>query len=109
MQQCERRVAEIAAACADDVDDEDLHAALASPRRRFLLAYLDDRSGPAAALADVAEALARREREASSVRPPEDEIRTRYADLYHAHVPKLTAVGLIEHDPGANTVALADD
>lgn len=82
--------------------------ALASRRRRTLLAVLLDEGGPVCERRLTAR-VAASERDDPADVPSQacrDDVRTTF---HHAHLPKLQETGLIEHDRDEGTVAAADD
>lgn len=89
-------------------DRDSAFEALANARRRLAVRVLAERDCPLA-VADLARAVARRERTADEgadgtpVRPRPKTVATQ---LHHRHVPKLVAAGLVERDPERGTVEL---
>ena len=90
-------------------DDEHgvVKEATTNPQRRRILAVLRDANAPMG-LADLALELARRDGESS-----EADVWTRAEDyridLYHNHVPRLEAAGLVAYDDDRRSVELATD
>lgn len=91
-----------------DANLDELFAVLSNPRRRFLLAFLDERAEPMA-LADVAAELARWECDAPTDQIPDERVVSRYLTLHHVHIPKMVDAGLIERDQDRNTIELKDE
>lgn len=85
-------------AMARDVSRDELFEILASERRRTVVSVLADREPPVGVDA-LARAVAERGGDPESVR----------VSLYHIHLPKLDAVGLITFDPGRRTVTRVAD
>lgn len=74
---------------------------LAEPRRRRVLTYLSETAADAVALTDLIAAVVAREPD------PEGEIdhyEVVAIDVYHTHLPKLEAAGLLEYDARSRTV-----
>lgn len=80
---------------------------LSDSRRRSLLQHLlaRDRS---VAVADVARWVAAEERDAPVDAVPFEEVEHVYVSLYHVHLPRLEAEGIVEHDRDRNVVALTE-
>lgn len=89
------------------VNLDELLDVLANDRRRFLIAYLQDRTRPAA-VADVATELTKWEWDADNEHIPKDDIFSRYISLHHIHIPKMSEVGFIEWNHERNTIALGE-
>lgn len=85
--------------------DAEIHSALAHERRRHVLSILED-TGAELSLNELVREVANRE---SGDKPGAtcDEVEQIRISLYHRHLPKLADVGLVEHNPGEHTVALA--
>lgn len=81
-------------------------SALAHRRRRTVLSVLAQ--GAADSVSDLAVRVAAAET-GSSVPVDGQTIERVRTSLHHVHLPKLDAVGLLEYDPGADRVRLADD
>ena len=86
--------------------DPELPDSLSDPRRRAVVAVLEDAAAPLA-LADLASDLVERERGPAGGDPDYEAIQRRYVMLYHRHVPKLVDAGLVEFDADRRVVALA--
>lgn len=88
-----------------DVETDVLFEALAHRRRRHVLACLREYVTPMA-LADLADEVAILEHDATRLDgvPPED-VTSIYECLYHVHVPKLAAAGLVQYDQDRDAVA----
>jgi hypothetical protein len=80
---------------------------LSSPRRRFILYYLQIESGPMK-LTDLADEVAAWEYETPIEELTEQERKRAYVSLYQTHVPKLVEAGLIEHDTDSGMLRLTD-
>ncbi|WP_232701807.1 DUF7344 domain-containing protein [Halobacterium wangiae] len=87
--------------------DVRIHGALANERRRHVLSILEDANAELS-LNELVRELADLE---SGNKPGAtcDEVKQIRISLYHRHLPKLADVGLVEHNPGKQTVALAND
>ena len=83
----------------------EMHSALANERRRHVLSILED-AETEMSLNELVREVADRE---SGNEPGAtcDEVEQIRISLYHRHLPKLADVGLVEHNPGEKTVALA--
>ncbi|NHN59429.1 MULTISPECIES: hypothetical protein [Halorussus] len=94
-------------AAASDVSIDALCELFADYRRRT--AYLTLVSHDDLSLPDLADevAVAERERPLTEIDP--DDVLEIYLSLYHTHVPKLAAAGLVDYDQEADYVALTDD
>lgn len=89
-----------------ELSQTELLDALADARRRFILQYLQDHAS--LTLADLADELATREQEAPLPAISPDTVMQGYLSLYHIHVPKLAAIGLVTYDQDQDRVALTD-
>lgn len=87
-----------------DIDETSYHEALANTWRRQALAILRDAESPMS-LADLAKEVAGHEQERPRAEPDEELIECIYISLYHAHIPKLEALDLVEFRPEERTVA----
>lgn len=84
------------------LSDDTMFEALAHERRRYLLyTLLEDESW---SLRRLARMLAAWENDAAEANVPEDEVDYVYASLYHAHVPKLVDLQILEFDCEAETI-----
>lgn len=93
----------------DDPDEEEpslseLLDALADRRRRRVLRLVSDHQTPLA-LSDLADEVAAAEHDGRFTDISGREIKQTYISLYHSHVPKLAAVGLLEYDQEVDAVA----
>ncbi|MFC7154655.1 hypothetical protein ACFQPA_04195 [Halomarina halobia] len=81
--------------------DDVTRGLLANHRRRYVLSYLDDRSGEAVSVADLASQVVARElvMGPTPVDPESVEV-----TLTHVHLPRLDDAGVIEYDRDADTV-----
>lgn len=73
---------------------------LADRRRRLVVRILEDVSTPLSAC-KLAELVGKCEHEEL----PTDRLRVIYLSLYHNHLPKLEAAGVVAYDPEVGTVA----
>ena len=80
---------------------------LSNSRRRYVLYYLRQESGPIQ-LTDLAEHVAAWENETDIESMGEQERKRVYVSLYQTHIPKLADTGLVEYDKEAGTVALTE-
>lgn len=82
----------------------DLYEALSHDRRRTVLAVLTEVEPPV-----DAHTLARRvsERERGDV--SEEAVERAHVSLHHVHLPRLSAVGLLDYDPDRRTVVDLSD
>lgn len=91
----------------DDSDDR-LDELLADPHCRYLLEYLDDAEEPASLSAVATHVVA-----GITGTDPEDvpgDVERRVKTwLHHGQLPELDERGIVEFDPEAGTVSLADD
>lgn len=88
-------------------DQDTMFEALAHERRRFLLYTLmeDD----AWSLLDLARKLAAWEEDVSEADADETVVERTYISLYHAHVPKLDDLEIIEFDRETETISKGDN
>lgn len=98
---------DIAALRDVDVDIDAFLDVLSNPRRRFVIAWLDEHSEPMA-IADAADDLANWECDTPGNRLPEEQVKSCYLALHHVHVPKMVDKGVIEHNQDRNTIGLRD-
>lgn len=78
------------------LDIDDVLEALRSERRRHALAVLAEHSTPLT-LADLADEVAIREHAAPIDEIAAEDVQRVYLDLYHAHVPKLVELDVLEY------------
>lgn len=91
-------------AAADIAVDVDLlFDALTSPRRRYVLAHLQQAES-ALALSDLATDVAHWELDSETASVPEDTRKAIYVSLHHVHLPKLADAGLLTYDQETETV-----
>jgi DNA-binding transcriptional ArsR family regulator len=83
----------------ESLDDEERRNLLSSPARRAVLTVLA-RNPSTMTLADLASELAATGRNASEDADRHD----LEVVLHHNHLPRLAEAGLVEYDPGANSV-----
>lgn len=100
--------ADTVAAGRTEGDVDGLFDVLSHSRRRFVVAYLDQRSAPTA-VADLAADLARWERDRPEPRGSDDGVAPRYLALYHVHLPRMAEAGMVEYDRESETLTLADE
>jgi hypothetical protein len=79
---------------------------LGNRRRLYALLYLRERGG-AAALPELAAAVAAREHGSDDV--PGEVVDRVTVSLVHVHVPKLRSAGVAEYDPDSERVELTAD
>lgn len=89
------------AAVPTEPSENEWFGLLASGRRRAVLQVMVDRAGPAD-VDDLARAVA--VREAGRPDPGASAVRSVAVSLYHAHLPKLAASGLLEYDAERGSV-----
>lgn len=83
-------------------------AALRHPRRRYLLSALAERDSARSLTGLATDVVAREDDEPRENVTTEARERCRIA-LHHVHLPKLTALGIVDYDPdGEPTVQAAD-
>lgn len=105
MTDTQRNKPDFTAATDVDVDVDALFDVLSNPRRRFVLAYLDESSNPLP-LRDIAYQLATWEYDEEV---PSDDVKSIYVSLFHVHIPKMAEVGLIEYSEERDAVTLVED
>lgn len=81
-------------------------AALAHPRRRYILRALQDYKNPMA-MADLATEVAGQENGESPTDISPDEIKRVSRSLYHSHIPKLADDEFVHYDREQHFVSLA--
>jgi len=79
-------------------------AALGHPRRRYLL-YTLVNGDSESTLGELAANIVAWERQKPTAAVTDDERQRVEAALYHAHVPKLVDLGVVEYDADAGVVA----
>jgi DNA-binding transcriptional ArsR family regulator len=79
---------------------------LAHERRRQVLSVL--RTHSSITLPDLADETVVRDRGVSLADVPSDVVYSVYMELYHRHVPKLAAAGLVRYDQERDLVTLTD-
>lgn len=92
-----------AIAASTGSNTSDVHEAFASERRQTILRVLARNSTPVDVSA-VARAVAARETDSSIGSVPPDQVEEVHVMLYHVHLPKLEALGLVEYDAVADVV-----
>lgn len=90
----------------EPLDEDTVFDILSNRRRRQIIYYLQEHGGEAP-LREVANAVAGWEEGQALEDVTEKQSRRVYVSLYQSHVPRLTEVGLIEHDD-SGTVRLTD-
>lgn len=90
----------------EPLDEDTVFDILSNRRRRQIIYYLQEQGGEAP-LRDVANAVAGWEEDEAPEDVTEKQSRRVYVSLYQSHVPRLTEVGLVEHDD-TGTVRLTD-
>lgn len=90
----------------EPLDEDTVFDILSNRRRRQIIYYLQEHGGEAP-LRDVANAVAGWEEDEAPEDVTEKQSRRVYVSLYQSHVPRLTEVGLVEHDD-TGTVRLTD-
>lgn len=81
----------------EPLDEDTVFDILSNRRRRQIIYYLQEHGGEAP-LRDVANAVAGWEEDEAPEDVTEKQSRRVYVSLYQSHVPRLTEVGLIEHE-----------
>lgn len=85
------------------LERDDLFAALADRRRRYLLYTLIEDGGRS--IGEIARRIAAWENDVPASAVGDEEAERVYASLYHAHVPKLEDFGIVGFDRRDETVA----
>lgn len=85
-----------------------LYEVLANDRRRTTLATLTEVESPIDG-ETLARYVAEAELEASESGIPEETVERIHASLYHVHLPRLEAAGLVEYDPDRDVVVADAD
>ena len=80
---------------------------LGSQRRRYVVRCLTEFDG-SLSLADLADEVATREHDAVITELSAETVKRIYVSLYHNHVPKLEAAGVVAYDQERDAVALDD-
>lgn len=89
---------------ASNQDDDIAVSTLADPNRRRVLRTLRD-AGSRLSLADLATEIARRESDSETDDVPWEQASNYHVMLYHCHLPKLEAAGLVDFDADQKMVA----
>jgi DNA-binding transcriptional ArsR family regulator len=84
-----------------------IFGALATERRRSVVRCLDEHGSPLT-LDVLADVLAAAERSATAVGADPAVADDIYTTLYHVHVPKLVAAGIVEYDRQGDTIERAE-
>ena len=90
------------------IGDESLEELLSDPHCRYLLQYLRENEGPAE-LPAVARHVVAGITHTEPDEVTEDVQRRVQTWLHHGQLPRLDDHGVVDFDPDAGTVALADD
>jgi hypothetical protein len=90
------------------LDQDVVFDVLSSPRRRYAISILNRRGEPME-LTELAEEVAALEADTTVDELDKQQRKRVYVSLYQTHVPKLEEVGIVDYDPDAGTVTLADD
>lgn len=90
-----------------ELSTDELFDVLSDTRRRFVLDLLIEQSEPIA-MADIAAEITRWERDLPRSQVANEGVNSRYIELYHVHVPKMEAVGLVAHNQDTNTIGFVD-
>jgi hypothetical protein len=96
----------VGSASGEPLDEDTVFDILSNRRRRQIIYYLQEHGGEAP-LREVANAVAGWEEGEAPGDVTEKQSRRVYVSLYQSHVPRLTEVGLVEHDD-SGTVRLTD-
>lgn len=91
-----------------EVNTDDLYDVVVNPRRRFILRCLIEQPKPMA-MADLAMELTKWKEDLSKDQISNDQVRSQYIELYHVHIPKMEAVGLLSYDAANGTIDLVDE
>lgn len=86
----------------------EVFAVLGHPRRRYLL-YALAREENEESLAEIAARIASWERDKAVEEVTDDERRDVQVSLYHSHIPKLSAVDVLEFDESEDTIVRAQN
>lgn len=85
---------------------DEVFTAIGHPRRRYLLYTLVD-EGKEEALPELAAKVAAWELDKTIADVTDDEQREVHISLYHTHIPKLAALGVIEYRESENIIVRA--
>jgi len=88
--------------------ETEFHDALANERRRRALTALREADEPLL-LTDLARDVAQRETSDGTGRPADETVQRCRISLYHSHLPKLAAAGLLTFDADEKEAVLTDD
>ncbi|WP_336024944.1 DUF7344 domain-containing protein [Halobellus salinisoli] len=88
------------------LDASEIHDVLRNDRRRLVLERLRSGAGTEA-VSDLAERIGAVE--AGESPPPRNVRQSVYVSLHQTHLPKLDELGIVEYDPDAKTVTIADN
>lgn len=92
---------------SSDISVDGLFDLLADERRRYALSCLWEHDG-AMTMSDLAEDVAALETEESRTAIEAEMVQTVATSLYHSHVPKLAAAGVVEYDRDREMVAASN-
>ncbi|WP_323674823.1 hypothetical protein [Halorubellus sp. PRR65] len=88
------------------IELDEVYRALAHPRRRYLCYTLQENAEWS--LDELATKIAAWEHGVAIPDVPENAREQVYVDLYHAHVPKLRELGVVEFDESTETIEAAE-
>ncbi|MFB6091292.1 MAG: hypothetical protein ABEJ97_09565 [Halobellus sp.] len=90
----------------DGLAASEIHDVLRNDRRRLVLERLRTSDG-SETVSDLSEHIG--EIESGESPPPRNVRQSVYVSLHQTHLPKLDDLGIVDYDPDAKTVALADN
>ena len=90
-----------------ELNIDDLFDVLSNTRRRFVLRFLLEQPKPMA-MADIVVELTKWERDLPRSQIVNENMKSRYIELHHNHVPKMEAAGLVVHNQDTNTIGFVD-
>jgi DNA-binding transcriptional ArsR family regulator len=91
----------------EGLSDDEIFYILSNQRRRYVLYYLKQHSGPVE-LMEVVDQMAAWEEGVSVDAVPEQAQKRAYVALYQTHIPKLEEAGLVEYDSDSGILSLSD-
>ncbi len=92
---------------SDTLSQDVVFDLLSSPRRRFVLYYLNQVEDDVS-IGELADEVAAWENEIGVDELSSQQRKRVYVSLYQTHVPKMEDAGIIDYDSDAGTVSLAD-
>ncbi|MFA1611992.1 DUF7344 domain-containing protein [Halobellus rubicundus] len=95
-----------AGATSDGLAASEIHDVLRNDRRRLVLERLRTGEGEET-VSDLSEHIG--EIESGESPPPRNVRQSVYVSLHQTHLPKLDDLGIVDYDPDAKTVVLADN